>query len=368
LSLQGQCRGPPSGPARLVHLTLLSFYSIPFLFRAMASAPSVLVRSVRRKSAAERRAQQLRSDARCLQKLLGGLLEVQGHRGNQLSKVGKSLLEVIQRSAPEPTHSPPAEALKREYATFVPGASSHPDVAKVDEFVDRLVRSGGGPSEFIPSSSSMSSSSSVALPSLSTLVLEKKVRSSEDSKTTPEDMEYIDLKKDLEQMMPTDDGPQAARRPLPDASRPTLSPSAAEKDEAALLELMDIFDNPDSWNVINNKVNIDFSRITNQEVGDAIRDALHDLAGKADDVQNRLRKVQHVYLESRETFATLMSDATLSLGDTEQLHVLRATHISKQLALLEGMEQCRREYKEAAAKHKANDDQLMVIAVSAYVD
>ena len=216
LALKGQNNKNPRANASL------SFYSIPFLFRAMASAPSVLVRSVRRKSAAERRAQQLRSDARCLQKLLGGLLEVQGHRGNQLSKVGKSLLEVIQRSAPEPTHSPPAEALKREYATFVPGASSHPDVAKVDEFVDRLVRSGGGPSEFIPSSSSMSSSSSVALPSLSTLVLEKKVRSSEDSKAIPEDMEYIDLKKDLEQMMPTDDRPPSCP-PTSSRCQPTYS-------------------------------------------------------------------------------------------------------------------------------------------------
>ena len=87
----------------------------------MASAPSVLVKSVRRKSAAERRAQQLRSDARCLQKLLGGLLDVQGHRGNQLSKVGKSLLGVIQRSAPEPTHSPPAEVLKKGMRRLSPG-------------------------------------------------------------------------------------------------------------------------------------------------------------------------------------------------------------------------------------------------------
>ena len=240
-----------------------------------------------------------------------------------------------------------AAAPKRNYATFVPSACSHPNVAKVDEFVDRLVRS------------------STTTPTVSTLVLQKKVRSSDISQPTPANTEDMDYKSDLEQMMPTDDGLQVARRPLPDASRPTLSPSAAEKDEAALLELMDIFDNPDSWNVINNKVNIDFSRITNQEVGDAIRDALHDLAGKADDVQNRLRKVQHVYLESRETFATLMSDATLSLGDNTEY---RATHISKQLALLEGMEQCRKEYMEAAAKHKANDAQLLVIARSAYVD
>ena len=145
--------------------------------------------------------------------------------------MGKSLLEVIQRSVPESTLSPPAEILKERHATFVPGASSHPDVAKVDEFVDRLVRSGAGPSGFIPSWSSMSSSSSVALPTLSTLVLEKKVRSSEDSKTTPEDMEYIDLKKDLEQMMPTDDGLQATSRPHPDASRPIIPPSAAEEDD-----------------------------------------------------------------------------------------------------------------------------------------
>ena len=68
-----------------------------------------------------------------------------------------------------------------------------------------------------------------------TLVLKEKVSSSEDCTTTPEDMEYINSKKDLEQMMPTDDGPQAARRPLPDASRPTLSPSAAEEDDSKVL-------------------------------------------------------------------------------------------------------------------------------------
>ena len=154
---------------------------------------------------------------------------------------------------------------------------------------------------------------------------------------------------------------------LGEISRPSqalVGGKSASSDEAALLELVDMFDNPDTWNVINNKKNnIDFSRITNQEVADAIRDALHEQAGKAHDVQNRLRKVQHLYLESREAYATLMFDATLYLGDTE-----RSTHISKQLAVMNGMEQCRREYIEAAAKHKAHDDQLMVIAISAYVD
>ena len=134
----------------------------------------------RKKSAAERRSQKRRSETRLLQKLLGGLLDVHGHRGNQLSKVGKSLLEVIQRSAPESTQSPPAEFLKKKYATFVPGACSHPDVAKVDEFVDCLIRGGSGPS-----------SSRATVPPMPTLALKQKVSSSEDCTTTPEDMEYI---------------------------------------------------------------------------------------------------------------------------------------------------------------------------------
>jgi len=49
----------------------------------------------RRKSAAERRSQQVRSDARSMHRLLAGLLEVEMHRGNELSKVGRGLLEVL---------------------------------------------------------------------------------------------------------------------------------------------------------------------------------------------------------------------------------------------------------------------------------
>jgi len=91
--------------------------------------------------------------------------------------------------------APNADFCGSAYTDFVPGASSHPDVAKVDEFVDQLVRSGCRPSELSPKLSSMSSSTSVTLPSMITLVLKNKVRFSEDSKTAPEDMEYMDSKK-----------------------------------------------------------------------------------------------------------------------------------------------------------------------------
>ena len=49
----------------------------------------------RKKTSAERRSQQLRSDARSMHRLLAGLLEVETHRGNELSKVGRGLLEVL---------------------------------------------------------------------------------------------------------------------------------------------------------------------------------------------------------------------------------------------------------------------------------
>jgi len=269
----------------------------------------------RKKSASERREQRLRADARSLQRILKGLYSTATHRGSQLTKVGRSLLEVIQRDSattPPPTHAPdkssstnsvpspastlpsvlarrvprvascleehgpvkssdsvpspastlpsvlvrkvprmascleengpdtsssdsvpsPASTLpsvlagsgsylaaapKRNYATFVPGACTHPNVAKVDEFVDRLVRS------------------STTTPTVSTLVLQKKVRSSDISQPTPANTEDMDYKSDLEQMMPTDDGLQAARRPLPDASRPSIPPSAAEEDDSKVL-------------------------------------------------------------------------------------------------------------------------------------
>jgi len=189
-----------------------------------------------------------------------------------------------------------AAAPKRNSATFVPGACSHPNVAKVDEFVDRLVRS------------------STTTPTAPTLALQKKVRSS---------------------------------------------------DDAALLELMDLFDNPDTWSdsVTKPELQIDFSRITNPEVEDALRSGLHDIAGKAHDVQNKMRKIQNSYLEVRKGCAMLLSDASLTLGDTD-----RSTRISEVLTLLKGLDQGRREYKWAAEKWTANYDQLMVIALRAYVD
>ena len=174
----------------------------------MASPPSVLVRSVRRKSAAERRAQQLRSDTRCLQRLLGGLLDVDAHRGNQLSRVGRSLLGVLREDGyvKSEEKKAPSEDLggsahtdfvsgRTKHATFVPGASSHPGVAKVDEFVDRLIRSGSGPIGVGPILPSMPSSSSATVPPMPTLVLKQKGCSSEDYTTTPEDMEYIYFKR-----------------------------------------------------------------------------------------------------------------------------------------------------------------------------
>jgi len=347
----------------------------------------------RKKSASERREQRLRADARSLQRILKGLYSTATHRGSQLTKIGRSLLEVIQRDSattPPPTHGPdksssnsvpspastlpsvlarrvprmascleehgpdkssdsvpspastlpsvlvrkvprmascleengpdtsssdsvpsPASTLpsvlagsgsylaaapKRNYATFVPGACTHPNVAKVDEFVDRLVRS------------------STTTPTVSALV----------------------------------------------------GGNSASSDEAALLEaLMDLFDKPDTWSdsVTYPELQIDFSRISNPEVEDAIRSTLHDITGKAHDVQKRLQKIQNSYLELREGCATVLSDAMIILGDTE-----RSTRISEVFTLMKGMDQGRREYKEAAEKHKANYNQLMVIARSAYVD
>ena len=66
--------------------------------------------SRRKKTASERRAQQVRSDSRSLQKLLTGHLEVHSHRGEQITLVGTDLLQVL---------------LKRVSPPFVPGAASH---------------------------------------------------------------------------------------------------------------------------------------------------------------------------------------------------------------------------------------------------
>ena len=52
----------------------------------------------RRKSATERRAQQKRSDALVVQRLLGRLLQVHSHRGNAFSKVGRSLVAVLREA------------------------------------------------------------------------------------------------------------------------------------------------------------------------------------------------------------------------------------------------------------------------------
>jgi len=299
----------------------------------------------RRKTALERREQRLRSETRIVGKLLGGVAQLRQHRGSAPSRLMGAIDDALRscRITPDTTKTPangtdapsknrpdtssdsvpsPASTLpsvlarkvprmvscleengpdylevpKRNYATFVPGACSHPNVAKVDEFVDRLVRS------------------STTTPTAPTLALQKKVRSS---------------------------------------------------DDAALLELMDLFDNPDTWSdsVTKPELQIDFSRITNPEVEDALRSGLHDIAGKAHDVQNKMRKIQNSYLEVRKGCAMLLSDASLTLGDTD-----RSTRISEVLTLLKGLDQGRREYKWAAEKWTANYDQLMVIALRAYVD
>jgi len=323
----------------------------------------------RRKTALERREQRLRSETRIVGKFLGGVAQLRQHRGSAPSRLmgaiddalrscritpdttktpangtdapsknrpdtssdsvpspASTLPSVLARkvprmascleengpdtsssnSVPSPASTLPsvlagsgsylAAAPKRNSATFVPGACSHPNVAKVDEFVDRLVRS------------------STTTPTAPTLALQKKVRSS---------------------------------------------------DDAALLELMDLFDNPDTWSdsVTKPELQIDFSRITNPEVEDALRSGLHDIAGKAHDVQNKMRKIQNSYLEVRKGCAMLLSDASLTLGDTD-----RSTRISEVLTLLKGLDQGRREYKWAAEQWTANYDQLMVIALRAYVD
>ena len=46
----------------------------------------------RKKAAADRRAQQLRSDTRMLQRIVRGCTSIHDHRGNSLSAVGKLLL------------------------------------------------------------------------------------------------------------------------------------------------------------------------------------------------------------------------------------------------------------------------------------
>ena len=51
----------------------------------------------RQKTAKERRDQQLRSDARCMARLVKGLLGVAHHRGNTLSVVGRHLLAALQQ-------------------------------------------------------------------------------------------------------------------------------------------------------------------------------------------------------------------------------------------------------------------------------
>ena len=56
----------------------------------------------RKKSASERRAQKLRSDARALQRVLQGLCSIKEHRGSQLTRVGGILREAIQISMASP--------------------------------------------------------------------------------------------------------------------------------------------------------------------------------------------------------------------------------------------------------------------------
>ena len=75
---------------------------------AMVEASSWSSWARRKKSAAERRAQQKRADARSLQRLLSGLLGVQEHRGGGLQKVGRWVLAAAQAAAPtQPTRKWP---------------------------------------------------------------------------------------------------------------------------------------------------------------------------------------------------------------------------------------------------------------------
>ena len=54
----------------------------------------------RRKSAAERRAQADRAEARTVCRLLKGLLSIEAHRGGQLSRAGRALLSSLQAAPP----------------------------------------------------------------------------------------------------------------------------------------------------------------------------------------------------------------------------------------------------------------------------
>ena len=79
----------------------------------------------RRKTASERRAQQVRSDCRSLQKMLTGVLEVDARRGGQLTLVGSDLLQVLRKRV-----SPP----------FVPGAASHETAWKTRRKKEREIQ------------------------------------------------------------------------------------------------------------------------------------------------------------------------------------------------------------------------------------
>ena len=76
----------------------------------------------RRKTAAERRAQRHRSEARFLQRALNGLNDVHAHRGGTLTRFGLALRESLSRlSSGTEVPPPPADG------TSVPAFSPHLD-------------------------------------------------------------------------------------------------------------------------------------------------------------------------------------------------------------------------------------------------
>jgi len=83
----------------------------------------VMERTRRRKSAAERRAQYARADARAFQHFLGGLEQLRDHRGSALSKAGASYLALLQQQQQQqpaastfstaPMSQPPSQVMPR---------------------------------------------------------------------------------------------------------------------------------------------------------------------------------------------------------------------------------------------------------------
>jgi len=98
----------------------------------------------RKKTATERRAQKLRAETRSTLRLVRGLTDLDNHRGNQLTKIGKILRRELSSSwSPSSApFRPPAESIAKSTdapANGTDAPSTSPNTEKVDAFVTRLV-------------------------------------------------------------------------------------------------------------------------------------------------------------------------------------------------------------------------------------